>query len=274
MFSIIVPTCNRPDLLVNCLGILDLLRNDSSLSSFEVIVTDDSMNDITEQFCKISFPWVRYIKGPFRGPAANRNNGASIAKGDWLIFLDDDCIPEKELLKAYAEAITVNKEQFVFEGAILPLGGQTAFNQECPINTRGGNLWSCNFCIFNTHFKLLNGFDEQFPFPAMEDMDLHIRASAIHPIKFLPSARVWHPWKIISNPEGRFNQAFISHKLLLEKWPQQRSYFGYDMQTKKLLRHFFITAPANMFKFRFRGLSYLWYYYKFLVKTAFFSLKN
>ena len=50
------------------------------------------------------FPMVRWNEGPRRGPAANRNFGARVADGEWLIFLDDDCNPRPGFLAAYLKA--------------------------------------------------------------------------------------------------------------------------------------------------------------------------
>lgn len=269
-FSIIIPTCNRADLLAQCLSHIAIALQQPGVPPAEVWVTDDSAGTETETMLRKAFPQVFYTRGPRRGPAANRNNGARLAAGIWLVFLDDDCLPAPGLLKAYAEAIHAEPEQWIFEGAILPVGEQTAFNQECPVNTTGGNLWSCNFCISRLHFIQLQGFDETFPFPAMEDMDLHCRAAAVQPLRFVPAAQVLHPWKTIADPARRFQQAAASLQLFLRKWPAQKKYFGFTTQVKKLLRHFFTNALPNLFRYGLKGITYLWYYYAFLLKTAFF----
>jgi len=75
---------------------------------YEVIVTDDGRDFNVEAFCKVNFPWVKYIQGPQKGPADNRNNGSKAAKHHWLVFLDDDCIPDKSLLHEYYLSISQN----------------------------------------------------------------------------------------------------------------------------------------------------------------------
>ena len=39
------------------------------------------------------------------GPAGNRNAGVKRAIGEWIIFLDDDCVAQGGFLEAYANAI-------------------------------------------------------------------------------------------------------------------------------------------------------------------------
>ena len=88
-FSVIVPTCNRNDLLAKCLELLNP-ANQTIKEVYEVIVTDDSKNNVAKALIEDIFTWAKWVEGPKRGPAANRNNGAKDAKGDWLIFIDDD----------------------------------------------------------------------------------------------------------------------------------------------------------------------------------------
>jgi GT2 family glycosyltransferase len=263
-FSIIIPTCNRNELLGKCLDKLAPGRQKGVPVNFEVIVTDDSEGEGAENFCKENFPWARYLRGPRKGPAANRNHGAFKAKAQWLIFLDDDCIPDEGLVAAYATARQNNPDGRVFEGAIHPLGKQTAFNQECPVNTEGGNLWSCNFCISAILFEDKGGFDEGFPYPAMEDMDLHLRLKMTETVLFVPGAQVWHPWRKVSDPKKRFQQSLQSLRYYLEKWPKERGYFTPGIQWKKICHHAAFRMLPGVLVYRGRGLGYIFAYYRFL----------
>ena len=101
MLSVIIPTCNRNDLLGKCLDCLSPNIQTLSASSYEVIVTDDSKQHQAKQFVEENYGWVKWIAGPQRGPAENRNNGAKNANGEWLIFIDDDCLPDAKILEVY-----------------------------------------------------------------------------------------------------------------------------------------------------------------------------
>lgn len=274
MLSIIIPTCNRNQLLSKCLVRLAPGQQTLSTSEYEVIVTDDSPSQGSQALCLELYPWVRYTIGPRKGPAANRNHGAKLATGEWLVFLDDDCIPDYGILQAYKTQILQNPDIFVFEGAISPIGLQIAFNEECPINETGGCLWSCNFCIKKCFFQNVGCFEEAYPFPAMEDVDLRLRVNPKTTILFCAGARVSHPWKKVDKPFKKFDQVYFSHKVFLDKWPDQRKKFGLIANTKKAGFHLLNFFFPNFFAFRGVGISYVLGYYLFLFRLSIDQLKR
>src|SRR5437870_4053857 len=105
MLSVIIPTCNRPEQLSACLSRLGSGAQTLPFNRYEVIVSDDGRRMPAEEHLAKSFPWVRWVTGPGLGPAANRNCGAKAALGQWLAFVDDDCLPEKTWLEAITENI-------------------------------------------------------------------------------------------------------------------------------------------------------------------------
>jgi GT2 family glycosyltransferase len=198
LFSIVIPTYHRNDLLAKCLDCLapdiQTLKGDR----YEVIVSDDGCLTTAEIMIREQYPWVKWVIGPRKGPAANRNNGAKYALGDWLVFTDDDCLPDPQWLDAYGKAISNNKYYSVFEGRTYVDRPRQSLAETSPINESGGYLWSCNFCISMGLFKLLGGFDERFPYAAMEDVDLRLRLNKSgHKFMFTKSASVCHPWRYI-----------------------------------------------------------------------------
>jgi len=196
-FSIIIPTFNRNDLLGKCLS---LLEQQVGLTDHEIIVTDDSKDNIAQKLIETKYPWIKWVEGPKKGPASNRNNGAKFAKGGWLIFLDDDCEPSNTFVFEYSNYIKQNPAVFVFEGCIKSDGPALTPLDYAPINMNGGYLWSCNFCIDNTVFKNLNGFDENFKYPHLEDVDLKLRVlQHNYTIYFCEKAYVVHPWRRFSD---------------------------------------------------------------------------
>jgi glycosyltransferase involved in cell wall biosynthesis len=118
-------------------------------SFFEIIVTDDSNNFESRDYLQLYFPQVKWMKGPRKGPASNRNSGAKHCSGIWLVFIDDDCLPQNDCLQIYYNAILNNPEIKVFEGAIHPTNWDelTKDLAECPVNTIGDNFWSANVCV-------------------------------------------------------------------------------------------------------------------------------
>jgi GT2 family glycosyltransferase len=197
LFSIVIPTYNRSSELIECISCLAdcylLKTNHSRLFQIEIIITDDARDAQLQLMLLNRFPQCKYIKGPQRGPAANRNHGARHAKGDWLVFTDDDCIPQPGWIEAYAKYAS---EYEVMEGQTLALGIRSRADEESPINDIGGLLWSCNFAMKRKIFLSLGGFNEDFPSAAMEDVELNLRVDKKQLARvFIPEALVLHPWR-------------------------------------------------------------------------------
>jgi GT2 family glycosyltransferase len=161
----------------------------------EIIVTDDSSDSSTKELVEKEFPYVRWIPGPRRGPAANRNHGARAATGNWLAFIDDDCEPQP----GWLEAISAHCWADVVEGqTICPSNRDDPFEEQVE-NLNGDNFWSCNLAMRRSAFFELGGFDEDFLDAAGEDMELawRIRRSDLRTV-FTPAAQVIHRARRIS----------------------------------------------------------------------------
>lgn len=61
-----------------------------TLAADEILVIDDGSQDTSPQIAREFSPLVRCISTPPQGPAAARNLGISLARGDFLAFLDAD----------------------------------------------------------------------------------------------------------------------------------------------------------------------------------------
>ncbi len=70
------------------------------------------------------------------------------------------------------------------------------YDEEAPVNITGNNFWSCNICVKKDRFLRIGGFDEKFPYPYMEDVDLHVRLKEDNnETMFVEDASVEHPWR-------------------------------------------------------------------------------
>jgi GT2 family glycosyltransferase len=257
--SVILPTCNRGEDLARCLKALEPqgvettstgpggggVKRDGFL--YEVIVSDDGIG--AEALIRTNFPWATYFQGPRRGPAANRNFGATQANGTWLLFLDDDCVPGPGWLEAYAVGINRFSESSVFEGKTVAPGPKLRADHESPLNLTGGLLWSCNFGVKRQLFLQLGGFDENFPFPAMEDMDLQLRLSELgYTSIFLSEACVEHPWR--PKRGTRFCiEAAKSVGYYTTKHPETRATFIKTWRIKRMIKILFFEFPRNLLAF-------------------------
>jgi GT2 family glycosyltransferase len=197
IFSVVIPTYHRNDLLAKCLDCLAPSVQSLSVDQYEVIVTDDGSQTTAEELIQ-QYSWAHWVSGPHKGPAANRNNGARYAHGEWLVFTDDDCLPDTHWLEAYLNAIVASSATcFVFEGRTYVDRPQRSLAEKSPVNETGGYLWSCNLMIQKNLFFSLNGFDERFPYAAMEDVDFRLRLTqAGHKSLFSKESSVCHPWRV------------------------------------------------------------------------------
>jgi GT2 family glycosyltransferase len=192
--SIVIPTCHRNKSLACCLDALAPGVQTLEPEFYELIVTDDGTAANAKEMLESNYSWAKWVEGPKRGPAANRNYGAAQAKHEWLVFTDDDCVPCQNYLKVFwVRAGTCTAP--VLEGKTCPLGIRSRVDSVCPINESGGYLWSCNFAIKRDVFLKIGGFDDNFPTAGMEDVDLRSRLLKMPvEIEFLPDALVLHPW--------------------------------------------------------------------------------
>jgi GT2 family glycosyltransferase len=201
--------------------------------AYEIIVSDDGNGHDVAAICNEKFPDVEYTQGPQQGPAANRNHGASLAKGTWLIFIDDDCIPQPGLLAAYRDATERFPESLAFEGAIFADHPEKLDKElaVCPVNTTGGNFWSANIAIQANLFRQLGGFDEQFKIAAQEDQDFYIRLQSCTTIKFIPGAAVIHPVRFLA-----FDEAKRKIKAQIDNYMKfalkHKAHFGYKNKSQ------------------------------------------
>ncbi|WP_017324584.1 glycosyltransferase family 2 protein [Synechococcus sp. PCC 7336] len=202
LFSVVVPTYQRIETLATCLDCLAPGAQTLPSDRYEVIVTDDGREITAEAAIRERYPWAKWYAAPQRGPAANRNNGAARASGQWLVFTDDDCLPDPGWLEAYASQIARNREAGstklyrVLEGKTYAPRPRRSLDEESPVNETGGNLWSCNFAIERSLFEELSGFNTRFPYAAAEDIDLHWRLrQRQESIAFVEAASVCHPWR-------------------------------------------------------------------------------
>lgn len=256
--SIIVPTFHRNSALSKCLDQLAEEVQNFPAELFELIVTDDGYKETAEELIKLNYPWVKWVKGPQRGPAANRNSASKQATGDWLLFTDDDCLPQRNWLWSYYCAIKEQPSVRVFEGRSSADTKRRAFSECAPINERGGFLPSCNFAIKRSLFDKLQGFDEDYPF-SFEDMDFHYRVKkAGHEIVFLKQALVLHPWR---DTTGKASVQFFKnqkHGILtfIGKHPELIISFNSKHFVAIFLKKLFRDFPPGLITYNGRGLGH------------------
>ena len=113
LISVIIPTCNRANLLTRSLG--SLTKQSLPRDQFEVVVIDDGSSDRTEDICKDFDKKLNiiYQRQKNSGIAAAKNMGIFISTGQLLLFFDDDDVADRNLLKEHVKSHTLHPEENV-----------------------------------------------------------------------------------------------------------------------------------------------------------------
>ncbi len=115
-FSVIIPTYNRGWVIKESVN--SVLRQ--NFNDYEVIVVVDGSVDDTLEILKEFNDKIIVLKKENEGPSQARNFGAKNAKGEYLIFLDDDDVFFPYTLEVYNKIITAkNNPPFLVGQAIF-----------------------------------------------------------------------------------------------------------------------------------------------------------
>jgi glycosyltransferase involved in cell wall biosynthesis len=250
--SFIVLTYNRSDAL---LAVLRSLARQCT-EAHEVLVADDGSNlgqvnlfieKLPEFKCS-----VRHVWHPDQGFTAStaRNLGAYHATGDYLVFLDGDCVPGPSFVQAHSRL--AQKNFFVNGSRVLLsqrltqrvvcdevdlLEQQLDFWIRAKFNGDSNKLlhlmgwpdslnrvqkcfeWkgirSCNMAVWRNDFFAVNGFDEIFEGWGHEDADLVLRLShlGVQRKNGFWATEVYHLW----HPEQQRVQACFNQEKVFER---------------------------------------------------------
>ena len=182
-FSVIIPTYRRNDSLRECLR--GLARLDFPVSSFEVIVVDDGSDapptDEVREF-EGTIAVCLVVLTPNAGPARARNAGAAKASGEYLVFLDDDCVPTNNWLRQLDARLGDFPDALV--GGALRNGAPENVCAEASQQLvdylyryynadidRAAWFMSANILCPRDKFLAIGGFGTGFPLAAAEDRD-------------------------------------------------------------------------------------------------------
>jgi GT2 family glycosyltransferase len=101
--SVIVSAYNRLEVLKMCLTAL--LNQTIKLNKYEIILVDDCSTDGTKEYIEKNLPAesnIKYIRHAVnQGLASARNSGIMSARGEYIIFLDCDIIPEPDFIEKF-----------------------------------------------------------------------------------------------------------------------------------------------------------------------------
>ena len=187
IISVIIPTYNRRAALCACLEAL--AQQQYSRDSFEVIVVNDGGSDCLTELEAIYRRRLNctVLNQPRSGPATARNSGALRARGDYLVFTDDDCRPAPDWLNRLEQSLSTSPGSLIggrvvnaLEQGLCSAASQQLIDFLYKTYTRNGRprfFSSNNFALSRDGFRDLSGFDESFPLAAAEDREFCARWS-------------------------------------------------------------------------------------------------
>ena len=119
-FSVIIPTYNRPRLLVAC--VRSVLAQDFPHERYEIIVVDDGGRGASRRILApfLGTGRVRYLWQKRKGWGQARRLGARECRGDTLAFIDDDCVAPQGWLACYARVFAAHPEASGIGGGLRP----------------------------------------------------------------------------------------------------------------------------------------------------------
>jgi GT2 family glycosyltransferase len=154
---------------------------------------------------------LRVMRDPGRGTSRARNIGWRAAEADWLVYLDDDCVPESGWLDALEHEMRVHPDADYVSCQVDPLerpgDDYKAYSVfAVPEHRRLDGRWTrpsrlgfgACYAVRRSVVESLGGWDERLgggvrDFPASEDLDFNYRLMLSGGVGYLtPRGRVLH----------------------------------------------------------------------------------
>lgn len=219
--SVVVPTYNRPQRLRYCLDAL--LNLDYPRDRFEIVVVDDgstvALEPIVRPFYEV-LP-ISLLRQDNGGPASARNTGAQHARGTFMAFTDDDCLPAPDWLSQLTAQLMAQPQALVGGLAVnaLPKNLYSTASQALIdylyqyynlSPERAKFFASNNIALARDLFLSVGGFDTSFPRAAAEDREFCDRWQQLgYAMVYAPEVMVYH-----------------AHSLTLWSFCRQHFYYG------------------------------------------------
>ena len=194
-FSIVVPFRNEKENLPNLLHSISLLNYPKEL--VEVILVDDDSDDkFRIQNLEFRIQMIKNVRKSNSPKKDAIETAIQIAKHDWIITTDADCLVQKDWLTIYDQYIQKNEVEMVASGVcyIPKKGFLSAFQNLDFLSLQGATIGSfginqpfmcngANFAYSKSFFKELNGFQGNETIASGDDVFLLQKAVSVAPKK-------------------------------------------------------------------------------------------
>jgi glycosyltransferase involved in cell wall biosynthesis len=195
MLTVVIPTYNRANYLSNCLD--SLVSQDYPKEDFEVIVIDDGSLDETKKIAE-SFQDkldLRYFFQDHQGVSLARNKGIDEARGEVVVFFDDDALAQWDWLSSIKE---IMKTENIITGRVEPIH-DNIWKYFAPHYNQGAEpkesavLLEGNCAIAKKVFADVGKFDAKLTY-GHEGREFLNRAKQKYRIKYYPNMVIKHDY--------------------------------------------------------------------------------
>ncbi|MDX9913047.1 MAG: glycosyltransferase [Candidatus Moranbacteria bacterium] len=242
--SIIIPVYNKWQYTYTCLS--SLKKNVSRRISYEVVLVDDGSTDETQYLWENIVSNIVYVKNKKNlGFVGSCNVGAKKARGELIVFLNNDTFIKKNWLESLANTFKENEniglvgsKLICADGVLQEAGGIVWNNKNCWNYGRFGNptdpafnyLKDIDYCsgasimLSRKIFDRLGGFDEVYTPGYFEDTDLafRVRQLGLRTV-YQPKSELYHFENISAgkdDTQGMRQYIILNKKTFFDKWQE------------------------------------------------------
>jgi glycosyltransferase involved in cell wall biosynthesis len=191
-FSIIIPAKNEQEHISQCISAISRLNYPKD--EFEIIVVDNGSTDETVSILRKE--GLNVYEKPDITLGELRNFGAAVARGEFLAFLDADCIVDPDWLSNARNALRDPTAGCTGSTPLAPINGPWVERVWSSFRTRRSEKsytsWinSSNFIVRKSLFNKIGGFDPGLK--TCEDVDICMRLRDHGKVLFDPAIKVIH----------------------------------------------------------------------------------
>lgn len=213
LISIIIPTFNQPQRLRDC---LKAIKRNTKYENYEVLLIDNNSFD-KESLKIIKRSRHRVIKYPYRFNYSKANNlAARYAKGEYLLFLNNDTRPTKNWLipmlnECKKEGVGIVGSKLLFDDNTIQHAGVTFYGEDLQFShicvNQPANVEEANYArevpaitgacmlIRKRLFEQVGGLDEEY-WLEYQDIDL------CYKVKKLGLKIIYTPFSVAYHQQG------------------------------------------------------------------------
>lgn len=233
---------------------------------FEVILVDNASSDGSVEYSRHDFPWIKILQlDENYGFCRPNNEGVKIAQGEYVAFLNNDTVVEKEWLCELVKGVLREEQIISCASKVL------YYDRRDVINTAGGKItiigggfyrgygdrdsdrygefeytgFGCGAGVLvkKDFFESIGGFDEDY-FAACEEHDLGWRSWLYgYKVLYVPTAVMYH------KESGTFGSKSSYHPAKVYFITRNRLYnLTKNLNGKNVIKGLFISSVFDMYR--------------------------